>query len=346
VRIAFIAPPWVPVPPPAYGGTELVVDTLARELQKSGSDVLMFATGDSTCSVPTKWQLPEAAGTDAIGTVTELRHVIAAYEAIQEWGADIVHDHTLFGPFYAARFPTPVVTTNHGPFASDLGETYAELGETVPIIAISHHQASTAQDTRLAAVIHHGIDLDGFPLGEGDGGYALFLGRMSPEKGAHRAARIARAAGVPLKIAAKLCEPPEHAYFESEVRPLLGNGIEYVGEVGRDDKAELLAGASCLLNPVDWPEPFGLVMIEALACGTPLVATPCGSVPEIVNDGVTGFVRSSDAGLAEAMRQVEGLDRTRCRKDAVTRFSSERMAGEHLALYREVASRHRTQNVA
>jgi glycosyltransferase involved in cell wall biosynthesis len=194
----------------------------------------------------------------------------------------------------------------------------------------------------VAAVIHHGVDVERFPVGDGSGGYALFLGRMSPDKAAHVAARVAREAGMPLRIAAKMREPAERAYFDAEVAPLLGGDVEYVGEVGGREKLELLADAACLLNPVAWPEPFGMVMIEALACGTPVVATPCGSVPEIVCDGITGFVRSSEAELIEALGQVGELDRAWCRRDAEARFSTQRMVADHVALYRQAVATHQS----
>lgn len=339
MRIAIIAPPWVPVPPPAYGGTEAVLDCLARGLRAAGHDVLLFATGDSTCAVPTRWVCERAAGTVSTGAATELRHVVHAYGAVREWGAQVVHDHTLVGPVYAERFDLPVVTTNHGPFEGELHDYYRAIARSVPIIAISEHHARTAGDVPVAAVIHHGLDVDSFPLGDGSGGYALFLGRMSPDKGVDAAARIARIAGVPLMIAAKMREPAEHSYFEEHIAPLLGDGVSYVGEVGGQDKLDLLAGAACLLNPLAWPEPFGMVMIEALACGTPVVATPCGSVPELIADGETGFIRESETDLAAAVRRAPALDRSRCRKEASERFSSERMVADHLALYARVRTR-------
>jgi len=340
VRIAIIAPPWVPVPPPAYGGTEIVLDSLARGLQGAGHDALLYATGDSTCPVPTKWVLPEAAGTVATGSATELRHVINAYDTILDWHVDVVHDHTLVGPVYAGRFDLSVLTTNHAPFTGELGDYYRAIASRVPIIAISHHQASTARATRIAAVIHHGVDVDSFPLGDGAGGYALFLGRMSADKGVTTAIRVARAAGVPLTVAAKRREPAEQDYFETEVVPLLGVDVDYVGEVGRRDKLDLLAGASCLLNPIAWPEPFGMVMVEALACGTPVVATPCGSVPELIDHGVTGFVCSTETGLADALRHLHDLDRIRCRNAAAERFSAQRMVAEHIDVYTRMFNGH------
>jgi glycosyltransferase involved in cell wall biosynthesis len=346
LRIAIIAPPWVPVPPPAYGGTEAVLDHLARGLLAAGNDVLLYATGDSTCDVPTRWVRAQAAGTVNTGAATELHHVVNAYDTLLDWAPDVVHDHTLVGPIYAERFGVPIVTTNHGPFDGELGDYYRVIAARVPIVAISEHHASTAVDTPIAAVIHHGIDVDTMPVGRGDGGYAAFLGRMSPDKGVHTAARVAREAGVPLRIAAKMREPAEHAYFERFVAPLLGNGIEYIGEVAGADKVELLGGATCLLNPIAWHEPFGMVMIEALACGTPVVATPYGSVHELVTDGVTGFIRSDVIELADAVRHAGSIDRDRCRKEAAERFSTERMVARHVALYRSTSERRRPLQAA
>ena len=178
------------------------------------------------------------------------------------------------------------------------------------MIAISHHHASTAGDIAVAGVIHHGLDVDAFPLGDGDGGYALFLGRMSPDKGVDVSVRVARQAGVSLRIAAKMREPAEVAFFEQQIAPMLGDGVAYVGEVGGRDKLDLLAGARCLINPIAWPEPFGMVMIEALAVDTPVVATPKGSAPEIVTDEVTGFIGAYEDELAAAVACASDLDRS------------------------------------
>lgn len=335
MRIAIIAPPWVSVPPNAYGGIETMLDTLARGLDSAGHQVTLFTTGDSTCPVEKKWVFDAARGIAGASPSAELRHVIAAYEVAGEF--DVVHDHTLTGPIYADRFPSiPVVTTNHGPFLSDLGPLYQAVSARVPVIAISQHQASTANGVNIASVIHHGVDLDEWPVGAGDGGYALFLGRMNPNKGVDRAARAARAAGVPLKIAAKMSEPAEYDYFDSAVRPLLGGEIEFVGEVGRAEKQRLLGEALCLLNPIDWPEPFGMVMIEALASGTPVVATSVASAPEIVDDGVTGYLVANRLELVDTLQEVGSLDRQVCRKAADERFSAELMVERHVCVYGQV----------
>jgi glycosyltransferase involved in cell wall biosynthesis len=332
----------VPVPPPAYGGAEAVLDTLARGLRRAGHSVMLYATGDSTCPVERAWTYERALGVGVGGMAAELRQVIAAYDLVGE--ADIVHDHTVVGPVYAGRFPAPpTVTTNHGPFDAELAAIYGVVADRVPLIAISHHQASTAGAVPVAGVIHHGVDLDRFPFGRGDGGYALFLGRMTPEKGVHTAVEIARAAGVPLRIAAKMREEAEHAYFAERVRPLLGGEVEYVGEVGNEDKLELLSRALCLLNPIAWPEPFGMVMVEALACGTPVVATPCGAAPEIVGQGVTGFLAPDTDGLAAALARVGELHRPACRRSVQERFSMARLAEDHVALYEQVLARRAVQ---
>jgi glycosyltransferase involved in cell wall biosynthesis len=336
MRIGLIAPPWVPVPPRAYGGTESVVDRLARGLVRAGHEVLLAAAANSTCPVPRVAGTMEPADDAPVcgDALTDLRHVVTSYAAMAD--VDVVHDHTLVGPLYRRPpRPTPVVTTNHGPFNSTLTSLYRSLRD-VAVLAISHHQASTAAGVPIAGVIHHGIDVDAVPEGSGQGGYASFLGRMSPEKGPREAALIARAAGVPLRMAAKLREPAERDYFEAEVEPLLCSDVEYVGELGPAEKLDLVGSSLALLNPIQWPEPFGLVMIEALATGTPVVATPAGSAPEIVDDGVTGHLRTGRASLASALLDAVQLDRGACRAAAARRFSTERMVGEHVRVYSDL----------
>lgn len=279
----------------------------------------------------------EAIGVGTGNSLDEIRHVLHAYEEVRD--CDVVHDHTLVGPLYSAAFPDlPVVTTNHGPFNAELIGLYRALSERVPVIAISEHQASTAKGVRIAAVIHHGVSMDDFPFGQGGGGYAMFLGRMHPGKAPHIAARIAREAGFPLKIAAKMSEPAEVAYFEEMVRPLLGDDVEYIGEVDRPTKLALLSEAECLLNPIAWPEPFGMVMIEALACGTPVLTTPFGAAPEIVRDGVVGYVRPEQAELVEALGHVGEIDRGACRLRVAERFSVESMVANHIDVYEQAAA--------
>jgi glycosyltransferase involved in cell wall biosynthesis len=331
MRVALIAPPWLPVPPPAYGGIESMLDQLARGLREAGHDILLCATRDSTCPVPRTGVLPRADPLRLGVAVPELRHVVHAYAAARD--CDLVHDHTMCGPLYAAWQGVPTLTTNHGPFDHDLGDIYRAVSARVPVIAISHAQAARARGVRLAGVIHHGVDPADFPFGTGDGGHLLFLGRMAPEKGAERAARAARRAGLPLLLAGRLREPLERTYFEDRVRPLLGGGVEYIGEVGGQRKLDVLAGARALVNPIRWPEPFGLVMIEALACGTPVLAFREGAAPEIVEHGVTGFLSGTVEELAGQLGRIDELDRRACRAAVEGHFSSRRMVAEHLALY-------------
>ncbi|MDQ3974177.1 MAG: glycosyltransferase family 4 protein [Actinomycetota bacterium] len=335
MRIGLIAPPWVPVPPPGYGGIEMMLDLLARGLVDAGHDLLLFATGDSTCPVPRGWLFADTAGLD-IGTASqELRHVIHAYEALR--GYDIVHDHSLVGPFYAERFgDLPVVTTNHGPFNEDLNDLYRVMSSSVPVIAISHTQARQATGVPIARVIHHGVDADAFPFGDGDGGYLMSLGRMASEKGAHRAAEVARKAGARLLLAGKMEEPAEFDYFEQTVQPLMSEDIEYIGQVDEDHKLELLAGARALINPIRWSEPFGLVMVEALACGTPVLAFKEGAATEIVTHGVTGFLCDDEDDMAARVDQLHRVDRRTCRAAVEDYFSARRMVAEHVEFYEQV----------
>lgn len=332
MRIGLVAPPWLPVPPPQYGGTETVVDLLARGFAAAGHQVLLYTTGDSTSPVPKRWVFRHAEP-DLLGRSTlELRHLIHAYRALDE--VDIVHDHTVLGPLYARTRPNlPVVTTQHGPFDDEMRDIYRVIAERVPVIAISHHQAATAGDIPIARVIHHGVDPAAFPVGAGQGGYLACLGRMTPDKGIREAIVLARQAGLPLRVAAKNRDPAERDYFHTEIEPLLGGDIEYVGEVGGTDKLQLLGDAVALLNPLRWAEPFGLVMVEALACGTPVIATCAGAAPEIVTDGVTGYLRPEPEDLLGVLGCLDRLDRAACRAAVEGHFSSRRMAEEHLAFY-------------
>jgi len=337
VDIAIIAPPWVPVPAPAYGGTEAVLDSLARGLQAAGHSVLLICHPDSTCPVPKAWVIPEE-DTHRMGRASiELENVVGAYELAK--GSDVVHDNTTAGPLYSARYPNiPVVTTNHQPFSRTYNAIYGAALPRVMLVAISHSHASST-DLPVDAVVHHGIDVADYTFGDGDGGYVALLGRMTENKGVHRAIAIAKAAGVPLKIAAKMREPHERQYFETFVEPHLGDGVEYLGEVDADGKRELLASASALLNPISWREPFGMAMLESLACGTPVVGSPQGAAPEIVEHGVTGFLSDSDDELAACLRAVDRIDRAGCRQQVSERFSIERMVAGYVEVYERARSR-------
>jgi glycosyltransferase involved in cell wall biosynthesis len=335
VRIGLIVPPWLPVPPPSYGGTEAVVAALARGFDAAGHDVVLFTTGDSTCPVPIDYVYPTAQREQMNSTVPALYHALAGYEALAD--CDVIHDHTVAGLIVAARLGrTGVVATNHGPFTDELRKIYGAVDRDVAIVAISRDQASRAGDVKITRVIHHGLDIDEFELGPGTGGYLLFLGRMSPDKGVETAARAARVAGRRLLIAAKMTERGERQYFEERIEPLLGDDVVYLGEMDYEAKKVLLANAEALVNPIQWPEPFGLVMLESLASGTPVVSYPRGAAPEIIEDGVTGFMCHDEAGMVEAFARLDRLDRSACRRVFEERFTSQRMVQDHLNLYADV----------
>lgn len=336
MRIGMIAPPWIPVPPPAYGGTETVIDNLARGLRALGHEVELFTVGESTCQVPRDFLYPTCR--TPLGTsVEEAAHVLAAYDALDD--VDIVHDHTTLGPLLAGARGARVrriITTQHGAFTPENRRILRESARNGVIVAISHSQARSAGEVPITAVIHHGIDLDIYRSGPGGGGYLLFLGRMSPDKGVHRAVRVAHRAGRRLIIASKMREAAEREYFTSVVRPHLGADDELLAEPGLARRLRLLRHADALINPIDWPEPFGLVMAEALASGTPVLASPQGAAPEIVEHGRTGFLCASEDEMVRAVTRVADINRRACRCAAERRFSLQRMALDYVRLYRRI----------
>jgi glycosyltransferase involved in cell wall biosynthesis len=345
MRIGLIAAPWIPVPPPNYGGTELVIDHIARGLVARGHDVRLFTVPESTCPVDRDWVLPKAA--EPMGfTVPEAQHVLAAYEAFDD--VDVIHDHTVLGPALAAghKHPDiPVVFTNHNLVTAQTRPLLHAAAAAGSLIAISHDQYSRDPDIQVSAVIHHGIDVDRYPLGPGGGGYAMFLGRMNPDKGPERAIRIARAAGMPLKMVVKMWEPCEQAFFREVVEPLLGPDIELHLHSTHDENVELLRHAEALVNPISWHEPFGLVMPESLACGTPVLAFARGAAPEIIQHGVTGWLGADEADLSKALTRVREFDRATCRQLVETRFTLDRMARDHERLYRRLISSKKAASV-
>jgi glycosyltransferase involved in cell wall biosynthesis len=332
VRVAIIGSPWIAVPPVGYGGTEAVLDGLVRGLADAGHEVAFVGHPDS--SVPV--HVISCLQGDQIGTigetVCEAAHVAIAYDQAVSWGADVIHDHTLLGGLLN-HTSTPVIVTNHGPFSKLTTPVYERIARRAAVVAISHDQAASAPSVPVTAVVHHGIDVSGWPVGSGDGDYLLFLGRMHPTKGVHRAIDLARAAGVPLVLAAKMQESAEFAYFEEEVRPRLHGDAHFVGEADAETKRRLLAGARALLNPISWAEPFGMVMVEALACGTPVLVPPVGAAVEIVDDGVTGFLCPTPRSFLSAIDAVGSLDRGRCRAVVAERFPVSRMVAGYERLY-------------
>ncbi|WP_031469564.1 glycosyltransferase family 4 protein [Sciscionella sediminilitoris] len=336
MRIGLIAPPWLPVPPPAYGGTEAVIDNLARGLRARGHDITLFSLGESTCPVDTA-SLYELACEPIGASIPEAAHVLAGYEELRNAGVDLIHDHTMLGPLLGAPHArVPVVATNHGPFTAAARRLYTRSAEHAAIVAISHSQARSAGTVPISAVIHHGIDLEQYRPGSGTGGYALFVGRMCADKGVHHAVRVAKRAGRELVIATKIREPAERAYFEEAVRPLLGPDDAPPVEQPLPRRLELFREAEVLLNPIRWPEPFGLVMAEALGSGTPVLAFPNGAAPEIVADGETGFLCADEEEMGIAVDKLASIERPLCRSSAERHFSLHRMAADHERLYTEL----------
>jgi glycosyltransferase involved in cell wall biosynthesis len=339
LRIGLIAPPWVPVPPATYGGTELVVDTMARGFAEAGHEVLLAATANSTCPVRTL-SVFDSPPRPMNTTTEELRHVQGAYDALVG-DVDVIHDHTLVGPVWAlaAGVRTPVVTTAHGRITDLTRGVYEMLGRSVRLTAISYRQQELAGALPFRDVIHHGIDPARFHPGAGDGGYLMFVGRMSFEKGVREAVLIARGAGLPIVVASKMREDVEIDYFENQVKPVADDSVTFLGELTAQERDGFLRRAVALVNPIAWEEPFGLTMIESLALGTPVIVTRRGAAPEIVCDGVTGFIIDGvDRGVA-AVARIGEIDRRACRAVVEGYFSTHRMVEQYQELYRDVLAR-------
>jgi len=340
LRIAILAPPWFPVPPTRYGGVELVVALLADGLAEAGHDVTIFASGDSKLERATLSSVFDSAPAERIGgTYWDLRHVLSCL--VREDEFDIVNDHSgMLAATIGGNFRTPFVHTVHGPLEDEPLEMYRQISAVAPrlrLISISLNQRAPAPDLPWVANCPNAIDFSQYPLVEDSprDDYLLFIGRMSPDKGAHRAAAIAREAGLPLKLAGKCREPAEQAYFDEQVRPQLGPDAEYVGEVPHAEKVELLQHARATLFPISWEEPFGLVMIESMACGTPVIATRRGAVPEVVEDGVGGAIVDDVDAMAGAVERVSGLDRRSIRESVEQKFTTGRMVERYLDAYRD-----------
>jgi glycosyltransferase involved in cell wall biosynthesis len=337
MKVAMLSPVWFPVPPALYGGIEWVVHLLADGLVEAGVDVTLFASGDSRTLARLESVYPRAPSEWIGHTFWELRHAAACLEQAVEGRFDIVHDHSgLLGLALGALAPVPFVHTVHGPLEGETGELYESICRMAPrahLVSLTHAQRLPRPGLPWLANCPNALNVDLYPFHLGHDDYVLFLGRMSAEKGAHRAIEVAREAGVPLRLAGKCREPLEQAYFDTQVRPHLGDAIEYVGEVSHADKVELLQRARATIFPIDWEEPFGLVMIESLACGTPVIATRRGSVPEVLDDGVTGIVVDDYHAMAEALPDADALDPHVLRRSVREHFAPERMVQDYMAAY-------------
>ncbi len=343
MKIAQVAPLFESVPPKQYGGTERVIHYLTEELVYQGHDVTLFASGDSHSSARLVAPAVSSARPDVRRPSWLAAHCIALdMVASHAHEFDVIHFHTDYLHFPLARMlATPHLTTTHGRL--DLPELTVlfEHFNDVPLTAISSSQRAAAAHAHWIATVHHGLPPGLLPFNAEGGEHFVFLGRFSPEKRVDRAIEIARRCGVPIYLAAKIDEGNQD-YFAQQVEPLLNDPlVHYVGEIGDREKAELLGTARALLCPVDWPEPFGLVMIEALSCGTPVIAWRCGAAPEIVEHGVTGFLVSDMDEATAAAQSVHRLDRQVCRASFERRFTAERMAANYVDAYRRLQDQFR-----
>ncbi len=341
LRIVLVAPPYFDVPPSGYGGVEAVVADLADMLVARGHRVTLLGAGQpgTAAKFVALWDRTMA---HRLGEpYPEVMHALKVRSAIADIaacdGVDIVHDHTFAGPINAPVYRAlgvPTVVTVHGPIDDDLYPYYRELGGDVGLVAISDRQRELAPDLNWIGRVHNALRIDDWPFQTDKREYALFLGRYAPYKGAHLALQAAHAAGIPLVLAGKCNEPAEKEYFEDCVRPLLTDDDHVFGEADAVSKRRLLAGARCLLFPIQWEEPFGIVMIEAMVCGTPVVALRGGAVAEVVVDGVTGFVRDRVEELPAAIEGCRTLDPQACRQHVAAHFDVARFASSYEQIYR------------
>jgi glycosyltransferase involved in cell wall biosynthesis len=341
MRIAQVAPLIESVPPKHYGGTERIVSYLTEELVRAGHDVTLFASGDS---ITRARLIPACRGSLRLNKhcVDHLAHHLVMVDQVLEHARnfDVIHFHTDYLHFPVARYvPIPHVTTLHGRLdIPDLIPVYDRFRD-IPVISISNAQRKPLPWANWAGTIYHGLPPDLFRFQPNPGTYLAFLGRISPEKRADRAIEIAKRAGMPLKIAAKV-DRVDKRYFKRVVEPLLdASHVEWVGEISDREKDDFLGNAYALLFPIDWPEPFGLVMIEAIACGTPVIAYDGGAVPEVIKDGQTGFIAKNLEDAADAVHRVSEISRTHCRKIFEKRFTVTRMARDYVRIYRRTIDR-------
>jgi glycosyltransferase involved in cell wall biosynthesis len=341
MRIAQIAPLYESVPPALYGGTERVVSWLTEELVRLGHDVTLFASGDSLTTARLVPACPRALRLDLERVDQLAYHMVMLDQVFSEKdNFDVLHFHVDYLHFpISRREQIAHITTLHGRLdLPDLVPLYRHFRD-MPVVSISNAQRVPLPWANWQGTVHHGLPRDSFSRGGGEGGYLAFLGRTSPEKGLDQAIEIAKRTGMPLKIAAKI-DRVDRPYFTTVIEPLLDHPlIEFIGEIGYPEKAAFLGEAAALLFPINWHEPFGLVMIEAMACGTPVIAYSLGSVPEVMQDGVTGFIVPDLESAVRAVKRIGEIDRKKCRRYFEQHFGAERMAQQYLKIYQRLARR-------
>ena len=343
MRIAVVAPPWFPIPPTGYGGVELVVALETEALVARGHEVTLFASGGSLTTARLVSPLPDPPPVAALGDISrghlayEISHAVDAYSYHR--GFDVIHDHSgLVGPAIGAMIDTPVVHTLHGPWTHETSILYGRIHERVHLVAISERQRLDNPYVRYAGVVHNGVDLDAYPFRADKDPYLAYIGRSNPEKVPARAIELARRAGLPLKMIVKKNEEQEITFWNEEIAPLLGDDIEVLEQVPHEVKTDVLAGATALVFPIRWPEPFGLVMVEAMACGTPVITCPAGAAPEVTLDGVTGVVRAGDDDLVIGIQRAMAgeFDPVECRRWVEQHFSAAAMTRGYERIFEAV----------
>jgi glycosyltransferase involved in cell wall biosynthesis len=339
MRIAQISPLYEAVPPKLYGGTERIVSYLTDELVAMGHDVTLFASGDSVTNAKLEAVWPRALRLDP-GIRDQMAPHQVMLERVRRMADefDVLHFHYDYFPFSLfSRQKTPWVTTLHGRLDMPELTPIFEMFSDVPVISISDSQRRPLPQANFIATVLHGVPATLLQPVKKKPSYLAFLGRIAPEKGPDKAIRIARRVGIPLKIAAKV-DRADQDYFDTVIKPMLaGGGVEMIGEINEAQKPEFLSGAHALLMPIDWPEPFGLVMIEAMACGTPVIAINRGSVPEVIDDGVSGFIVEDEISSVAAVERLGQISRETVRAQFEKRFTARRMAEDYETLYRGMA---------
>ncbi|WP_116451383.1 glycosyltransferase family 4 protein [Blastococcus litoris] len=335
LRIAMIAPPWFTVPPRGYGGVENMCADLVDGLVDRGHEITLIGAGlpgtRASRFVATYADPPSARLGEPL---PEVLHSASVAHILDGLDVDLVHDHTLAGPLQARGRRVPTVVTMHGPVAGEAGEYYRQLGDTVDLVAISDAQRRAAPDLSWLGTVHNAVDVESFPFRAEKEEMLLFLGRLHPDKGVHLAIDAARSVGLPIVVAGKCSEPLEREYYRTDIEPRLGPDVTIFGTADAVAKRDLLSRAAALVFPILWEEPFGMVMIEAMACGTPVVALRRGAVPEVVVDGVTGVLCDDPAEFPAAITTARSLSPADCRERVQSRFDAGSMVVGYEALYR------------